>query len=89
MLRSTFEELYRDSQHSLLPGTTVDRGLIRAEILAGTSGGPTRVAFHFDRDLDDPSLSFLIWQDGELRPAVLPAIGEEKLIERTLGPVGF
>lgn len=89
LLRSIFEELFRDPRHPLLPGTIVDRGLIRAEILDGSHSGPTRVAFHFDRDLDDPSLLFLIWMEGELRRAKLPPLGEEMYIDRTLGPLGF
>jgi hypothetical protein len=89
MMRSIFEELYRDRRHPLLPGASLDRGLFRAEILAGTDAGPTCVAFHFDRDLDDPSLRFLIWLDGELKRAILPAVGDETIITRTLGPAGF
>jgi hypothetical protein len=89
MLRSVFEELYRDPENQLTPGTIIDRGLLRAEILAANDRGPTRVAFHFERDLSDPMLYFLIWQDGELRGANLPAIGEEVFLRRTLGPGGF
>jgi hypothetical protein len=54
MLRSVFEELYRDPEKKLVTGTVVDRGLLRAEILAANDRGPTRIAFHFDRDLSDP-----------------------------------
>jgi hypothetical protein len=89
MLRSVFEELYRDPEDPLAPGTVVARGLLRAEILAANDRGPTRVAFHFDRDLSDPMLYFLVWQDGGLRRADLPAIGEKVFLERTLGPGGF
>jgi hypothetical protein len=89
MLRSVFEALYRNPKNRLVPGTTVNRGLLRAEILAANDRGPTRVAFHFDRDLSDPLLHFLVWRDGELRPAELPAVGEEVFLERTLGPGGF
>jgi hypothetical protein len=89
MLRSVFEELYRSPENRLLPGAVVDRGLLRAEILESSDRGPTRVAFHFDRDLTDQTLRFLVWLDGELRPAVLPDVGEEIFIERTLGPAGF
>jgi hypothetical protein len=89
MLRSLFEELFRDPENQLAPGTVADRGLLRAEILSANDRGPTRVAFHFDRDLSDPMLYFLVWQDGELRVADLPAIGEEVFLRRTLGPAGF
>jgi len=89
MLRSIFEELYRDPRNPLAPGALIERGLLRAEILAADDRGPTRVAFHFDRDLSDPSLYFLVWQDGELRRADLPAAGEEVFLKRTPGPGGF
>jgi hypothetical protein len=89
MLRSLFEELYRDPRNRLVPGTVIDRGLLRAEILEANDCGPTRVAFHFDRDLTDPSLCFLVWQDGELRRTNLPATGEEIFLRRSLGPGGF
>jgi hypothetical protein len=89
MLRSVFEELYRDPENPLAPGAVVERGLLRAEILATNDRGPARVAFHFDRDLSDPMLYFLVWLGGGLRRADLPAIGEEVFLERTLGPGGF
>jgi hypothetical protein len=89
MLRSVFEELYRDPENRLLPDTIIDRGLLRAEILTVSDRGPTRVAFHFDRDLSDSSLDFLVWQDGELRNAKIPELGEELYLNRTLGPGGF
>ncbi|NIO29697.1 MAG: hypothetical protein GTO29_14215 [Candidatus Latescibacteria bacterium] len=89
MLRSVFEELYRDPENQLAPGTVIDRGLLRAEILAANDRGPIRVAFHFDRDVSDPMLYFLVWQEAELRVADLPAVGEGVFLRRTLGPGGF
>ncbi len=89
MLHSVFEELYRNPENQLAPGTYVDRRMLRAEIQAANDRSPTRVAFHFDRDLSDPMLCFLVWQDGELRSADLPAVGEEVFLRRTLGPGGF
>ncbi len=89
MLRSVFEELYQDPEKQLLPGTTIDRGLLRAEILETNERGPTRVAFQFDRGLSDPTLYFLVWRDGGLRVADLPAVGEETFLRRTKGPGGF
>lgn len=89
MLRSIFEALYRDPRDPLSPGTVVERGLLSAEILAANDRGPTRVAFHLDRDLSDPSFYFLAWQDGELRRLELPEIGDTLFLKRTLGPGGF
>jgi hypothetical protein len=89
MMRGVFETLYRSPEKPLSPGTVIDRGLFRVEILAEGADGPTRVAFHFDRDLDDPTLRFLMWRDGDLRIATLPELGETVDIERSLGPAGF
>jgi hypothetical protein len=89
MMGTLFEMLYRGSKHPLSPGVILDRGLFRAEILEASSAGPTCVAFHFDRDLSDPSLHFLAWEDGELRTLTLPAAGDTLLLERQPGPTGF
>jgi len=88
MLRSWAEEIYRDKRHMLLPGDVLERGPFRVEILDGSAAGPTRVAFHFDRDLDDPSLLFLNWEEGALRKATLPEVGGEIQLKRTAGPAG-
>jgi hypothetical protein len=89
LLRSVFEEVYREPTSQLTPGTIVDRGLLRAEILDANRRGPTRVAFHFDRDLSDPTLYFLVWDDGGLLRTDPPAVGKEVLLKRSLGPGGF
>jgi hypothetical protein len=89
MMHGVFEILYRSPKNPLSPGTVIDRGLFRAEIVAAAEDGPTRVAFHFDRDLRDPTLRFLVWRNGELRVAILPALGESVAVERSLGPAGF
>jgi len=89
MLRSVFEVLYRNPKNDLRPGEIVDRGLFRAEILDATSDGLTRVAFHFDRELTDPGVRFLVWLEGDLKQLEIPDVGGELYIERTLGPGGF
>jgi len=43
----------------------------------------------FDRSLDDPTLSFLIWKGGMLRSLVAPRLGEEVLVKHELGPMGI
>ncbi len=48
---------------------------MRATVVDVGGHGPTRVAFRFDRSLDDPSLVFVMWKDGRLQPAAAPAIG--------------
>jgi hypothetical protein len=89
MMQSIFELLYRSPKKRLSAGAIVDRGMLRVEIMDEETRGPTRIAFHFDRNLADPGLRFLIWTEGKLRVAELPEVGEELFIERTLGPAGF
>ena len=89
MMGGVFESLYRSRHQPLEVGTALDRGLLQAEILDVDEQGPTRVAFHFDRDLTDPSLRFLVWQEGKLQEMTLPGVGEVVGIERSLGPGGF
>ena len=48
-----------------------------ATVLEDRGGRPTRVAFQFDRPLEDPSLVFLTLRDRGLRRLALPPIGGE------------
>ena len=53
-----------------------------AEIRATTRDGrPAKVAFRFRRPLEDPSLRFLYWRDGELLEFPLPRVGESVILE--------
>ena len=69
-----------------------DRGLARgsvihlrdfsATVLDDDQGRPTRVAFRFDRPLEDPSLVLLAVVDGKLKRYALPAMGQEVVLPR-------
>jgi hypothetical protein len=50
---------------------------MRATVLAADGRGPSRVAFQFDRPLDDPTLWFLTWRDDHLEHIVPPPVGHE------------
>ena len=89
MMRSLFEELYRDREHPLVPGTVLERGMFRVKILEAVDGAPTRVSFDFDRDLDDPTLRFLVWGEDGFARAHLPEAGETLPVPRVLGPAGY
>jgi hypothetical protein len=89
MLERMYERLYRNEELPLASGSILDRGMLRAEVLEATASGPVRVAFHFDRDLADPSLRFLHWQEGSLQPLTLPGPGQTLDLPRELGPAGF
>ena len=76
MLGGEFERFFRTAAFPLKPGDRVDLCGITVDVLAVNATGPTRVAFTFDRPLEDPTLCFLMWRDKGLRKATLPGIGQ-------------
>ena len=56
---------------------------IEVVVLAVGSAGPTRVAFEFDRPLEDSVFCLLIWKDGGMRKATLPGVGQVMELERS------
>jgi hypothetical protein len=87
MLASFGEQVVRYNHEPLKPGDVIDDGLFRAEILASNELGPTRVAFHFDHDLDAPDMVFLAWGDGKLEPIELPEEGGHISLKSYPGPM--
>jgi hypothetical protein len=75
-LLPVFDRLYRDAtpfregQLIEIPGVTVEIAAITPD------GRPDVVRFHFDRSLDDPSLYWLEWKDGQFIPFEVPAVGQ-------------
>jgi hypothetical protein len=64
------------------PGMSVQARILRIRLLeAAPAGGLRRIAVELDRDLDDPSLWFATWTQGELRRIAPPAVGGTALIE--------
>lgn len=59
----------------LARGQVIDLVGMQATVADVGRNGPTRVAFRFDRPLDDPTLVLLMWKDGRLQPVEAPAIG--------------
>jgi hypothetical protein len=74
--------LFRDPARPLPRGTSVDAGAFVATVLEDRDGQPTRVAFRFQRGLEDGRLRFLEWRDGALRRAELPAVGTSRSVRR-------
>jgi hypothetical protein len=83
------ERVYRSSSSPpFAKGDVIAEDIYTVTILETSAAGPTRVAFEFDRSLDDPSLVFLAWQDQQERlgQLALPGVGESieivnKLVE--------
>lgn len=57
-------------------GSVVATPFMKATVLDDRDGKPTRVAFRFDRPLDDPSLVFLVARPEGLRRLTWPPVGE-------------
>ena len=57
-------------------GDAVQLTDLRATVLDAGANGVRRVAFRFDRSLDDPALRLLVWKDGRLRRVPPPTDGE-------------
>ncbi len=86
-LLSSFAERVLGSNQSLAAGDTIDSGLFQVKVLAANAVGPTRVTFHFDRELENPDLVFMMLVDGKLRQVDPPAVGEYLTVKRSQGPL--
>ena len=72
LLDGVWTATLRDPSLPLPRGTTIALDAFSATVREGRDGKPTRVAFRFDRPLDDPSLVFLAVIDGRLRRIAIP-----------------
>jgi hypothetical protein len=75
-LTSEFETVFRGTRHPLRKGDQVKLQGMTVTVLEDNGKGPTRVGFTFDTPLEDPSLVFIRWKDGVLRPFTPPPVGE-------------
>ncbi|MDC3961398.1 hypothetical protein KEG38_46690 [Polyangium jinanense] len=71
--------VFRDTEKApLRVGDRVPVGAMAAEIVSVTEDGklPSRIDFHFDRSLDDPSMVWAVWEKTRFVPFVVPKVGE-------------
>ena len=70
------DRLFRDPARPLALGERVELTGMVVEVTALTPDGrPAEAEFRFDVPLEDPSLFWLHWDDGEFRPCVPPSVG--------------
>jgi hypothetical protein len=76
LLDGSFDALFRAPDRPFAAGDTVDQcgGTIR--VTAVQHGLPARLTIRYQRRLDDPKLTFLVWRDHHLARLEMPAIGE-------------
>ncbi len=76
-LRNRAEALVRSRSRPFRAGQVIERPFMTVVVDRVTEDGrPAVVTFRFDVPLDDPSLRWLVWVDGELRPFEPPEVGE-------------
>jgi hypothetical protein len=87
LLDGGWASLYRSRTRPLPTGTIVPLVGLEVEVLADREGLPTRVAFRFEKRLEDSELRFLQWKDGTFRRFDVPWVGQEVAVKR--GPPFF
>jgi hypothetical protein len=76
-LGTIYDRLYRSEDHPMSLGERVELGGLNVEVTALTDDGrPAEAVFRFTMPLEDPSLRWLVWEDGEFVHWTPPDIGE-------------
>lgn len=71
------DALFRDTYHPMKLGQRVELTGMTVEVTELTSDKrPAEAIFHFDVPLEDKSLRWLYWHNGQFVPFTLPAIGQ-------------
>lgn len=86
-LETELERAYRPRE-PLAAGDEARGPAFRAEVVAAGERGPTRVGFHFDRELERGSFHLIYWDEEGLREVRLPEVGETIVIERPADLMG-
>lgn len=74
LLAGSFDELFRDRPFAV--GDTLDQCGATIRVTEVQHGLPTLLTIAYQRRLDDPKLTFLVWRDRHVARLALPAIGE-------------
>ncbi|MBM4342874.1 MAG: hypothetical protein FJ100_05810 [Deltaproteobacteria bacterium] len=90
LLETEAEQIMRGPRDLFEPGDRVEINDMTVTVLqTDGQGHPTRLAFRFDRPIDDPDHVWLQWKDGRLRRMELPRDGLWVLLKREPGVFGF
>jgi len=85
MLTTLFERLVRNRAHPIVPGERFRFSDMTVHVLDVGDFGPRRVRFEFRRNLDDPKMWLMVWEEGRFVRYTPPPVGESELLERTRG----
>jgi hypothetical protein len=81
-----FSRYFRSAAVPFAPGQRVEIGGFRVEVLAlNEAGDPSELEFRLDVPLEDESLRWLRFENGEWRPWTPPALGESETIQSESG----
>ncbi len=81
------EQLVRDVRIPFDTGVRKDHAGLGVTVLECVPDGRPRVVrFDFPTDLDDPELRWVVWEDTELHPWEVPAVGETVHVEPSWPP---
>jgi hypothetical protein len=80
MLNTPAEQIVRSREEGLFVGDRFQTGIFTAEILEADDRGPTRVAYEFDRNLDDPALALVVRSGGSWQRLSALALGEDLVL---------
>ena len=79
------ERLFRSLDRPFEPGETIRTEDFEVTVTTVTEDGrPAAARFQFDLPLEDPTLRWLHWKQGELQAFPLPAVGETVTVPRSL-----
>jgi hypothetical protein len=85
MLETVFEQLMRSAAYPVPMGLKVRLNGAELTVIGFDQGLPNRVSVRFDQDPEAGGYTLARWEDGELKPLVLPAVGETLELPRLHG----
>ncbi len=83
-----FDTLFRAPDRPFAVDDTVEQCGATIRVAAVRDGRPTKLEVKFERRLDDPKLTFLVWQGGELARLDWDSVGDGIEIPWSPGPSG-
>jgi hypothetical protein len=81
LLHSAEERVFLPPGRRFVAGEAMETPLFRVEVLAVNDLGPTRVAFRFQRSLEAPDLTFVVWREDRFEEISPPPIGESLVLK--------
>jgi hypothetical protein len=88
LLQGSFETLFRATWLPIEAGYEVSVCDARVRVVSVEKGRPSRIEVTSRADLEGNDATWLVWEAGELRRFVFPAVGASRTVAWTTGPSG-